>query len=477
MGSVTEGKATSFLWDSKSLGPDVFIRLPSKSRDKMKGPQAYVSFGDEGTTASINAFGHIMQISQFARYGSSGFVCADAGYERPYWVTDRMRHLMKAATDPEQGLRLDLVEWKKLHNVPSLGYMHDRWPRYIYDQKPAEKSGDSAKNPKKPDPPTDNTKTLPIPPKSGQSGQKALGKSAHLSGTSAFPLSIQYFCDKGTIIQKYLLNLGEGGLSYDQVKWGDLQLTPYICIRDLDFVNCKTFDENLNSSALTRDVISENTLVISYDILSPDSAKDDKTQTKVGTDEKPLTAALFISPFVNGKATKIEEGNCIRIVEADCQTPDGSPTLNRLEISIAYTLRVLPKSTMERLKSFNDKSTPELIKAENSVNAMNDEFQEDSEFCRVYFSQSAQLDLAYRRHLEHILSVCCIPLLEPDEVGSKADDANSKTAKADSKADKAKSRSIAAVATAITCGDISGHRIGPRASLWVLRYIRHIWQC
>ncbi|KAH7083543.1 hypothetical protein FB567DRAFT_529354 [Paraphoma chrysanthemicola] len=523
MGSATEGKATSFLWDSKSLGPDVFIRMPTKSRDKMKGPQAYVSFGDEGTTASVNAFGHIMQISQFADYGSSGFVCVDAGYERPYYVTDRMRDLMKAATDPENGLRLDLVDWRQFHNVPSLGYMYDRWPRFIYDQKPA--SSDSARNPKTAKPSEEDDKKTdkasPILAKSGQSDQKALDNSAQSPGKPAFPLSIQYFCYKGTIVQKYLINLGGGGLSYDQVKWGNLQLTPEICIRDLDFVNYETFDEDLDSSTLTREVISKNTLAISYDILSSDSAEDDESPQKVGTEEQQLTAALFISPFVNGQAANIEEGNCIRIADADCQTLDNSPKRKQLEITITYVLKVLPQSTMKELRSLKNESTLQMIKAKEIMEAMDDEFQERSKFRRIYFSQNPQLDLAYRRHLEHILSVCCIPLskadaadskaddaelktgdreskgedadpkaengdLKAEDAGPKADDADSKASDANSNADDADSRAEdtvskadyaepyygVAVATAITCGDISGHRIGPRASLSAIQFLK-----
>lgn len=353
-----------------------------------------------------------------------------------------------------------------------------------------------------------------------------MGNSAHSSGKAAFSLSIQYFCHKGTIVQKYLINLGEGGLSDDQVKWGNLQLAPDVCIRDLDFVNYETFDEDLDSSTLTREVISKNTLAISYDILSPDSAEDGESPPKVGTEEQQLTAALFISPFVNGQATNIEEGNCIRIAEADCQILDSSPKRRQLEITITYVLKVLPQRTMKELRSLENESKLQLIKVEKIMAAMDDEFQERSKFRRIYFSQSPQLDLAYRRQLEHILSVCCIPLSKADATDSKADDAelkagdgesknedtdpkaengdlkaedaepkaddadskasdaNSKAGDANSraedtasKADDAESYFGVAVATAITCGDISGHRIGPRASLCVSHYTRPIWQC
>src|SRR4051812_10750089 len=119
----------NFLWDRKSLRNDVFVKSPDKSKKKIDDALTYASFGDDGTTISVNGYGHIMQVSRFLDYGSSGFLCIDSrDNSDPYYVQSRMNDLMRSSKDPTKGLRLDLVDWTEFQGMPSMGFMYDRWP-------------------------------------------------------------------------------------------------------------------------------------------------------------------------------------------------------------------------------------------------------------------------------------------------------------------------------------------------------------
>jgi hypothetical protein len=115
-----------FLWEERSLKKDVFIALPEKPKRTLEDVQAYASFGDDGTTVTVNRYGNIMQISRFLEFGSSGFLCVDPQYDNPYWIQDRMNQLIDSLKDREEGLRLDLVDWSEFEDLPSLGFMYDK---------------------------------------------------------------------------------------------------------------------------------------------------------------------------------------------------------------------------------------------------------------------------------------------------------------------------------------------------------------
>lgn len=122
--------ATEFLWGHRSLKNDIFIKSPGQSDKRKESSHTYASFGDKGTTVSINAYGHIMQMSCFLGFGASGFLCVDSQLPEPYYVQSRMEELLSSSQDPNRGLRLGLVDWSKYHALSS-GFMYDRWPRCL----------------------------------------------------------------------------------------------------------------------------------------------------------------------------------------------------------------------------------------------------------------------------------------------------------------------------------------------------------
>jgi hypothetical protein len=439
-----------FLWEEQSLRKDVFIALPGNSERTPADVQAYASFGDDGTTVTVNRYGNITQISRFLEFGPSGFLCVDPQLWDPYYVQDRMEELVDTLKDREKGLRLELVEWSEFENLPSLGFMYDRWPRYIFKPKGLEESKKHSA-----DRPVSNATADSSTQTSSDLDTTAAPKK-DTDKSAAFPLSIQYFCSRGIVIQKYLLNVGEGGINFEKVKWGKLSLEPDVCIRSLDFVKPQgrwSYLEDLKFS-----IVSDHHLII--------QREEDST----------TGAALIISAFINDEPAKIDKKNCINL----------EPTEGQLEISVVYKLVVLQNNMLEALESLEKDQSPKKTQpkqeesdtemnnhltgheenaqsedeaapktAENASNrdvslseeekrtisaknCMEEMFCAKNPFRKIFFAQDIRLDFAFRRNLEHILSVCSIPIdAEPQQNPS----------------------------IAITCGDIAGHRVDSRASL------------
>jgi hypothetical protein len=286
----------------------------------------------------------------------------------------------------------------------------------------------------------------------------------------AFPLSIQYFCSEGMVIQKYLLRVGEGGIDSGKVKWDNLSLTPDVRIRSLDFVELHDF--NSVYQTLRSSVVSDHYLILQHS--STDFVED--TSKPVHERDFQAGAALILSASVNDKPAKIGKNHRIILERME----EG-----QLEISVVYKLVILQKDMIEALRyleadqsarrtestqgesdtetdssstshvmdpSGEDEAAPRTT--ENAVKrdtwafteerkiiyakqAMETMFCAKNPFRKIFFAQENGLDFAFRRNLEHILSVCSIPVAGPQGNPS----------------------------IAITCGDIAGHRVDSRASL------------
>jgi hypothetical protein len=359
------------------------------------------------------------------------------------------------------------VDWSKFENLPSLGFMYDRWPRYIFKLKVAK--GQIKRS-------TDHSKSKAIADKSTlKSNQMDTATypealKGEIAKTAAFPLSIQYFCSRGLVIQKYLLNVGEGEINSGTVNWGNLSLTPDVCIRSLDFVERHDFNDS--SQELKSSVVSDRYLILQH------SSKDyeDDTSKPVHERDSQAGAALIVSAFINDNPAKIDKDHCIHLERTESQ----------LEISVVYKLVILQEDMIEALKPLEkdqsvnktntaheesnteangsltghveDPSGADEATTKEAKNAMKRNkwglrerrrnksakrsmrkiFCARNPFRKIYFAQDSRLDFAFRRNLVHILSVCSIPVY----------------------AGPLKTPSIA-----ITCGDIAGHRVDSRASL------------
>jgi hypothetical protein len=452
-----------FLWEEKSLKKDVFVALPGNSKRTLEDVQAYASFGDEGTTVTVNKYGNIMQISRFLNLGVPGFLCVDSRYDNPYWIQDRMNDLINSLKDRRKGLRLDLVDWSEFEDLPSLGFMYDRWPRYIFKSKVSKeqtnRSTSHSKSKTRADKSTQTPSIIDTAAVSKESNEKT-------AKTAAFPLSIQYFCSQGIVIQKYLLYVGEGGVNTEKVNWGSLSLAPDVCIRSLDFTKCHDFNDHWKK--LKSSIVSNHHLILQH------SPEDYVKENPKPVHERDFQegAALIVSVFINDELAKIDKKHHINLRRTEGQ----------LEISVVYKLVILQEDIIEALKPLGkDQSangteptqeesdtetngsssgdvedpSPEGAAAENASKrdtwaltegrqityakqTMGTMFCANNPFRKIFFAQDNRLDFAFRRNLEHILSVCSIPI---------------------------HTVSLEKTSIAITCGDIAGHRVDSRASL------------
>ncbi|KAJ8107966.1 hypothetical protein OPT61_g8502 [Boeremia exigua] len=495
-----------FLWDSKSLNDDVFIKSPRKPKKAtIKEIHAFASFGADGTTASVNGYGRIMQISRFLDFGASGFLCVDPHYERPYYIKSRMEEILESSTNPNEGLRLDIVDWTAFQDIPSMGFMFDRWPRYIFNNEELPK-------------PQDGDRLEGVANSSGHASYSTKLTSRATEGTGnanpskvsaprlPFPLSIHFFCHGGAVVQTYLLHVGgDGGVPRDTINWNPISLKPDICIRGLDFVENHDFDARTQPKDLEVFAASGNNLFITRRKPQDIGGSEDTNEPAMNQERKPDVPTLIISVFINGEAATLDSDNCIRLTESKIGA--------RLELSVIYAIKLLDQCTIDDLKASKkpdhpsseaakktlqdvgatdqdatttqratsmqssevehspslvvsaetpdqdkeDKVVAAISHVKDALKELKEVFDNPSYFSRIYFAPTPRFDFAFRRNLEHILSVCSIPV------------ARSPTAKSED-AEVLNSWSEV-LPIAITCGDVAGHRIGSRASLSAVQFL------
>lgn len=107
--------------------------------------ECYASFGDHGITATVGAFGQLLQMSSYLGAGSSGMFSVDHNdVEEPYLVEQRARQLQfrlqqpfhfGPAQQPEYsyGLRFPGLVLRSLAE-PQLRWMNWRWPCHEYSR-------------------------------------------------------------------------------------------------------------------------------------------------------------------------------------------------------------------------------------------------------------------------------------------------------------------------------------------------------
>ncbi|PVH95172.1 hypothetical protein DM02DRAFT_507661, partial [Periconia macrospinosa] len=358
------------------------------SRERAEERQSYVSFGEDGTTVSINSYGHIMQISRFLGYGRSGFFCADSeNISEPYYVQSRMEELMDLAQNPSEGIGLDfqdLVYSDK--DKPSVEFIYDRWPRF------------------------------------------------ELPNANIPKMSIQYFCNQGTVFQKYVLAFDKDTILPEALN--RVRMDAKILIRNLDFVwNDTKFNES-NQTVDRRSGPNHRSLIILHRITPGMVEQMGIEISKYVQGAGPKAAALIITPFAGGVAQTVRDHEGDWYIELSKEVKDNFIKSGRIDISMGYRLQLLEE---------NQKWINSTVPAAH-LKHMSELFSSNKSFRKIRFSQHKQLDFIIRRNLEHILSVCCIPVPQSPILGNPEDTKDSDPSE-----------------VAITCGDISAHRVGPRA--------------
>lgn len=141
---VPQGQATSE--DTGYAGPpsvSTLEDLDCGSWQNAPNSKCHASFGDRGTTATVGAFGQLLQFSENLGAGSSGMFSVDhIGIPEPFFVTSRANELHGLSQEPfhfgtaksdgqPYGLRFPGLVLKS-DAEPELKWTHWRWPRHEY---------------------------------------------------------------------------------------------------------------------------------------------------------------------------------------------------------------------------------------------------------------------------------------------------------------------------------------------------------
>lgn len=408
----------------------------------------FASFGENGTTASVNAYGNIMQITKYLGIGKSGFFCIDLPEQYdPWFVTGRAQNLLDISTDDSQGIGLIIPEFPK--EKPCLGFVHNRWPRYKYE-------------------------------------------------TEHLYISVEYTIRDGVVIQKYnvekrsqetvAFKLRQGSIAIRQMEW-------------LKTVNCFNManppgfsDEDLSeSSDDDRNDDRANTNGAPYQIshgpdkrslniihhfkglIRQEDEQEDRitnrpraeslgksqypslfsadhpqiaekygdvasgTRNDMNQEEdvpkgtrKPEAVGLVIALFVGNKAQQVGDDDRFSI-----SMPEDSKSL---EVMVCYRLQLLSSKEngwKSSLISASETCKPPLYRTKAHS--------------PISFSPNIHLDFTMRRNLEHMLSVCSI-----DTATKFTWDTGSRLFRESPSKDPA---------FALMCGDFAGHHIVSSASL------------
>lgn len=377
-----------------------------------------------------------MQISRFLANRPSGFFCVDLPFiSEPYAVQNRIEELMELSEEHDQGIRLTWEDnpeqsWTFSQEKPSLCFFQDRWPRFTW-----------ARSDKPNDPTPANAST-----QTGDSKQpENTGRQKTVEELKAIELSVQYFCSEGVVFQQYTWQ--RKGVDSLAKLPAQFSFDSNLLIRDLDFIDG---DNHFNEWGLDHDESGYFRLTMSQDrSLVIKHMFSDETRGKQKLNRKGeyhseswdpfIGVGLVITSFAYDTAQEMclaEDGMCEVILSDETEAKFQETKI--LQITMAYRLQMISRNE-------GWKST--LINAEK-LDKMREVLQDGMRIPRPVFSSHPHLNFIIRRNLEHILSVCSIPMRQFPIVGSQVP-------------------SDGDAQIALTCGDISGHRITSSASLWV----------
>lgn len=212
-------------------------------------------------------------------------------------------------------------------------------------------------------------------------------------------------------------------------------------IRELDFLDDdNAFNKSSSQHSYALGPNGCSVILVNHDFKRNDSGK---------ASEEYHNAVCFISAIsVNSEVREFEDlssdedGPYYRVKGMKLDDFTVTPS-HPLEILEAYKLQLVPKEAIWR----------DFVISYSEFRRM-DEISTDM-FRKVSFSPDPNLDFIVRRNLEHILSVCSIPVPAKSEDGKVVSQ----------QSEEAERGSNKEIAIALTCGDLSGHRLVTSASL------------
>ncbi|KIW71990.1 hypothetical protein PV04_00214 [Phialophora macrospora] len=111
------GVATTFL--NFKLSDKELLSAPKGGRVK-----AEIAFGDEGTIAYISEYGELVMMMKYLDVGATGMVTAASMTAE----VNMAKELDEQLKTPGTGIGLRLYDWPSIEN-PQVQFVHDRWPR------------------------------------------------------------------------------------------------------------------------------------------------------------------------------------------------------------------------------------------------------------------------------------------------------------------------------------------------------------
>ncbi len=314
--------------------------------------------------------------------------------------------ILYGETTPKEYLEMFDHPWK-------LSFLHDRWPRYTYTTQ------------------------------------------------NGFVATCQHFVSEGIVYIRTVYSTNSSHAPMEPV-FGELSIPPdEVQIRELDFT-VSTNPLNESSEEESPRLQSHCLGPHGHSVIIYENGYKPKF-SKPMADKGDEVVALVCAVFIGGEMCRFEAdgnefGEWYTVIPRSTDDLIVLP-LKPVEITMAYRLQLMPESPewKECLISGAD-----FLRMDTELAA--------EDFGHVQFSQDNHLDFIFRRNLEHILSVCSVPVSIPASKKAPStkdgDDQNAtttshgQTRKATTTSDGKGQKAIA-----LTCGDWAGHRLVTSAGL------------
>ncbi|KAK0760925.1 hypothetical protein N5P37_005866 [Trichoderma harzianum] len=178
-------------------------------------------------------------------------------------------------------------------------------------------------------------------------------------------------------------------------------------------------------------------------------------QNKAGDLYEHGTSANADTVFIKHKGCKTGQGEKDAILSISPYIDDSLQSVGRIGQNANYEIKIPEQAKKDLLKNSRVKITLaytlELVSSADAVSSplskLDLEQLRGLEYRPPVFADDKHLNFMLRRNLEHMLSVCSIPININDESRDKI------------------------MPIALTCGDISGHRIARKASFYAFQFL------
>lgn len=389
-----------------------------------KSPSSHhASFGDNGTTATVSRYGDIMQVTKRLETGSSGIFSMDhRSTHEPYFISDRARDLEELSQSFYGNTTYGLSMWDWPTTDPTVvKWVNWRWPRYEWE--------------------TTNLKTV-----------------------------FQYYVHDGIVLhQLFFQNIG--GIDSVETDLVDcIYLGGKMRVQDVDYLSCNRQDEEKEGEDGSAEL--EHTGPRGYgrvqinwkcQVAAVIDIFVDGCRTKIskgeGKDLKPLGPGDTREIVVAHKLSLLPQHPTwqdfmIPAAKADVQKLLGDEIKSQGSRYLAST--ILPLVSWTKLDIPQTDATRQGKKSEprelekmlggqrtqytSRKDATHHGEKSDPRGLAEVDTQLRMIQYLAARHLEHILSVCAVPSPFSDN------------------------RPPGHTPVALTCGDMSGHRICTSAS-------------